>query len=234
MTASKLKTLAIFAKYWTPGQVKTRLAKTIGQQAASQIHQVFFRHLVAQFDGVFGNTIVGYWPPESQKHFVRDTEKWNLQHPVDFQVQADGDLGNKMSEHFRRQFENGASSTILIGSDCPTISQTTIRQAFEALENSEIVVGPSEDGGYYLIGMNQWRPEIFDDVAWSTAQVFSQTVSKLHDLRISYQQLGPMNDIDEIDDLQQMIVQLRASRSAADRSLLGEIESVLPEEYHEI
>ena len=236
MTSAALKTLAIFAKYWTPGRVKTRLAKSIGDLAAAQVYRCFLEHSLRNLEGCTDKTVVGYWPPESRAEFVHDLGQWGLAHTIEFQVQSSGDLGTRMREHFKRQFADGATHAVLIGSDCPTVCSRTIKQALNALQTFDVVLGPSEDGGYFLIGMKQPHDNLFEGIDWSTDRVLEQTMSKIKQNGISVHQLETMNDIDEMDDLEKLLNQLNNSPHATEQSLLDDLRQILstPGGVHEV
>ncbi len=98
---------------------------------------------------------------------------------------------------------NSQSKAIIIGSDCPDISSQIIEEAFIRLDKHDCVIGPSEDGGYYLLGMKKLHSALFEDIEWSSSKVMEQTIRKIESLQLSYTQLPKLNDIDTIDDLRQ-------------------------------
>lgn len=116
-------------------------------------------------------------------------------------LQTEGDLGKRIQSAFEEQFAKGYEKIVLIGSDTPHISQTLINESFSKLESSDVVLGPSRDGGYYLIGFNKssFCTEAFEDITWSTDKVLAQTIHRLHTKRVEL--LPELNDIDILDDL---------------------------------
>ena len=114
-------------------------------------------------------------------------------------LQSPGTLGEKIIAAFREVF-NSCDSCIIIGSDCPRLNTNHIDQAFESLSLNDIVIGPSFDGGYYLLGMNELHEAIFTDIDWSTPQVYEQTISKIKSLGLTHHSLEQLSDIDYIED----------------------------------
>lgn len=196
-----LNILGMFAKYWKPGLVKTRLAKRIGAQAACDIHRLLLEFLLRQFEPIGDRRVLSIWPPEEEICIRRYVTQCLGQASWTIERQSAGNLGEKMTMFFASQFAQGASKCILIGSDCVTIDCQTIHDAFEKLDHHEIVIGPSRDGGYYLIGMNREHFEIFEDIHWSTTQVLSQTVEILNANGVNFGLLEQNFDVDQWDDL---------------------------------
>lgn len=186
----------MFAKYWEPGQVKTRLAASIGETAASRIYRAGLTTLLTRLAGVDARRVLAYAPPDKQFAFATITGKrWQLQD------QGEGDLGERMCRYFDFAFVAGATRVVLIGSDSPTMPSERITQAFHALDRYDLVLGPSEDGGYYLVGAANATPDIFTDVAWSTGDVWSQTVERVERSGAKLKQLDSWYDVDDGNDL---------------------------------
>jgi len=183
--------IIVFVKNAVLGKVKTRLAKTIGNKKALAVYE--------QLLGVTEKAVnqVGvykyiYFSEEIEQENWRGTDKF---------VQKGGDLGEKMENAFNNGFENGFEKIILIGSDLPDLSADIIWQGFRELDSNEFVLGPAEDGGYYLIGMNKPKYCVFKNKNWSTESLLKQTLSELTDKRIKYSLLETLNDIDTFEDL---------------------------------
>ena len=199
--------MAMFAKYWQSGKVKTRLARSIGEDAARDVHFLFVRTLLQKFSS-FGNcrTLVGS-PAEKRSEFESILpESWALQ------FQSDGDLGQRMS-HFFLDNEKDGQLNILIGSDTPDVPQSCMERCVELLNENQLVIGPSRDGGYYLVAMQQHLPQVFEDVPWSSTDVLARTleIAKQHSLTVGL--LPEMNDVDELEDLQQLMANLLADKT---------------------
>jgi len=197
----------IFAKYWEPGKVKTRLAASIGNEAASDIYGALLHHLTNSLNSAADRRLIAYTPTEKAKEFSIFPH-WQ-QTP-----QSDGSLGARMTNFFTEAFAAGASRVILIGSDCPDVSPKVVEEAFNALTHANVVLGPTFDGGYYLVGMAGQFHDIFSDITFSTESVLEETLSLAKRNGISCNCLDRLNDIDEIDDLKQYIRQLTQKRSS--------------------
>ena len=185
----------MFAKYWESGKVKTRLAASIGPDLARDVYFLFLQHLVRKFSDSFQQRQLAYSPMERLEEFEKLVgDSWELQ------PQADGDLGNRMSHFFETNLSK-ADKVILVGSDTPDLSSTIAEQAAHFLGEHDVVLGPSLDGGYYLIGMRKYCAELFDGVPWSTPQVLETTISKLKESDTSFAMLPEKRDVDEGNDL---------------------------------
>ena len=206
--------LGIFAKFWQPGAVKTRLAATIGDRHAANIYRRCVELLLARHQSSADRLVLCVTPANRMADF-------KMAAPAPWQIwsQVDGNLGDRMQGFFARSFESSRDgeiipgSVVLIGSDCPHLQHQQLQQAFNVLLSCDVVLGPSLDGGYYLVGMRSRPVPIFSGVEWSTDRVLSQTLDRLADLRLSYQLLDPLRDLDTLEDLQHLDHDLREFRT---------------------
>ena len=221
--------IALFAKFWRPGKVKTRLAVTLGNRVASQVYFQFLSHLLRQLEQAADRRTVVFQPEASRLEFSRLCDgQWELE------PQSDGDLGNKLNRFFSRALRRqtvGASEppnrkVVVIGSDCPRLNHARVEQAFEALDRQKVVVGPSCDGGYYLIGMRNQVLDIFQGISWSTPQVLAETIRRLEKMSVGFELLPEMSDVDEIEDLQALMRELSEETDQADRELLERLTKI--------
>ena len=220
--------LGLFAKYWQPGQVKTRLAAGIGPQKASRIYYVFLRHLLARLGGCGEVRTIGYCPANKKDEFAQLTRPglWGLV------PQHGDDLGERMRNFFAWALRNTdvdsseKTNVVLIGSDTPHLTPAHIDRAFHLLEESQIVLGPSSDGGYYLIGMADTCFPVFNEVNWSTPKVMEQTLTHLRRINVSWELLPVMTDIDELVDLDELKTFLESNSSQQNMRLLEAINAV--------
>lgn len=189
----------IFAKYWEPGKVKTRLAATLGSQSASEVYRLFVWTLVERFRRCADSRVLCFTPLEQAKAFAALAGADWIARP-----QVAGDLGARIRSFFDDCFREGAERVVLIGSDSPTIPSEYIESAFCLLRETDVVLGPTEDGGYYLVGASRDVAGIFRNIDWSTARVWEQTVSRLGELQLSYQSLPQWYDVDELTDLERL------------------------------
>ncbi|WP_136480234.1 TIGR04282 family arsenosugar biosynthesis glycosyltransferase [Cognatitamlana onchidii] len=181
----------VFVKNIKLGKVKTRLAKTIGNQGAFEVYSELVKvteratkNLKADLRIYFSDAII-------------DT-KWPNTYKT---VQQGKDLGERMKNAFQKGFDDGYNRIVLIGSDLPDISEKHIRSGLENLKSNPVVFGPAEDGGYYLIGLNKMLPIIFKNKPWSQSNLLQKTLRELEDKHIDFTTLVTLNDIDTFEDL---------------------------------
>lgn len=194
-----MRQLGMFAKYWQAGTVKTRLAAAIGDQAASDIYYGFLRALVRRLGDVADYRIIAYTPQEHRDEFETLAGRDWATEP-----QAAGDLGQRMANFFATAFRRSPGPVVLIGSDSPTLPTEYIDRAFEALQDVPVVLGPSIDGGYYLIGAVGTVPSVFTGVTWSTDQVYGQTIALLRNAGCRYLTLPAWYDVDDFAALHKL------------------------------
>lgn len=183
--------LIVFVKNIKLGKVKTRLAKTIGNQEAFEVYKI----LVEKTEEA-----TKCLPVDRHIYFSDDiiSTKWTN---VFKTVQKGKDLGERMKNAFKDGFDKGYKNIILIGSDLPDISESILTNAFKTIKTNDIVFGPAEDGGYYLVGMKQLYNCVFDNKAWSTSNLLHDTIQELKTQTISFELLETLNDIDTFEDL---------------------------------
>ena len=192
------KTLIIFAKLPRPGEVKTRLGSEVGMSEASEIYQEFAQHAFSIGDQLSakGVKIYLFYDARASKE---DIQAW-VRHSFVLTPQVGETLGERMYNAFEKTFNEGAHRSIVIGTDVPELDTATVLNAFELLDSHKVVVGPSTDGGYYLLGMNRPTKEIFKGIKWSTDSVCRETIKRLDLLSLSYSVLPELADIDTKDD----------------------------------
>ena len=181
----------VFVKNIKLGKVKTRLAKTIGNQGAFEVYSELVKvterateNLEADLRVYFSDAIV--------------ETKWLGIYKT---VQEGDDLGARMKNAFQKGFEDGYERIVLIGSDLPSISASHINSGLEKLLTKEVVFGPAEDGGYYLVGLNKKHYFIFENKPWSQSNLLEETIIELQNRDIICATLVTLNDIDTFEDL---------------------------------
>ncbi len=199
MTAENKNVLLIFVKNPVKGYVKTRLAKTIGDSKALQIYQSLLQITHNITKEVSCDRQVWY----SQS--IEEDDLWRNNRYSKF-VQQGSDLGERMQFAFYKAFRNGYKKAIIIGSDCADLSPKLIDIAFDALDNHQVVIGPSRDGGYYLLGMTRYLPNLFENKKWSHDTVYQHTVNQMRSHSISFEVLPVLNDIDMESDLHESTI----------------------------
>lgn len=190
----KNQLLIIFVKNPQLGRAKTRLAATIGDEAAFEA----YKRLLTKTRDV--TLELPYDKVVYYDQFVDDTDLW-YRKDYDKAVQIAGQLGKKMQDAFERAFEDGYQKICIIGSDCYDLTTEILAQAFDTLEKYDAVMGPSQDGGYYLMGLSKANFSIFQNKEWSTESVASDTIKDFEKEGLSYALLPILNDVDTEADL---------------------------------
>ncbi|MEB2775290.1 TIGR04282 family arsenosugar biosynthesis glycosyltransferase [Algoriphagus sp. D3-2-R+10] len=181
--------LIIFQKNAELGKVKTRLAATIGDQAAFDAYQLLVNYT---------HKITSQSPVQKIVFFSNHLEEDLSKYPADyrFELQSGEGLGEKMSCAFEQLFKENYDRLIIIGTDCAEITAELISVAFDKLKESEVVIGPAHDGGYYLLGMRKFIPGLFEGIPWSTDQVAELSMDYLTSNNYSYATLPVLSDVD--------------------------------------
>jgi uncharacterized protein len=194
--------LIIFTRYPEPGKVKTRLIPALGDVGAATLHQRMAEHTLAQAKALRQNRnlSIEVWFTGGS---IAQMQVW-LGADVAYQLQPVGDLGDRMVSAFKSAFCKGHTAAVIVGTDCPDLSSALLKQSFEALERQELVLGPAIDGGYYLIGVRRFVPELFEGIAWSTAEVLEQTLEIAQQLDLAPVLLPYLSDIDRPQDLEHL------------------------------
>ncbi len=182
--------LIIFIKNPIEGKVKTRLAATVGNKKALEIYLKLLDHTLSVANEVnaeihlfFSDGIMSEFPFKNKY------------------IQNGNDLGERMKNAFQKIFDLKKGKTIIIGTDCPGLNSYILEQAFLSLDKSDLVIGPAYDGGYYLLGMSVFQPQLFSNINWSTNEVLNQTKKLSSDNNLSFTELKFLSDIDTEEDL---------------------------------
>ena len=187
----KKEVLLVFQKNEVLGKVKTRLAASVGEKQALEI----YLHLLAKTYFALRDISV------SITTYFSDFVPENPTYPAGGRmVQVGKDLGARMKNAFSTNFDSGMEKVVLIGTDCPSIEGSHILQAFDALDQSDLVIGPARDGGYYLIGLKQRADFLFEGISWSTDLVLSQTLAFAAEQGLQTHLLPVLEDIDTLED----------------------------------
>ncbi|MBZ9627177.1 TIGR04282 family arsenosugar biosynthesis glycosyltransferase [Psychroflexus sp. CAK57W] len=186
------KLVIVFAKNPEPGKCKTRLAKSIGDEKALEVYKELIKHTAKTIGNANTSRAVFY------SEEIQTQDLWN---DTLFQkeIQSNGHLGQKMQAAFEWGFEQGYSKICIVGSDLFELETSDIDKAFQELEQTDIVFGPANDGGYYLMGMTRFYKNAFLEKAWSTESVLEKTIEDLKGLKLAF--LKTKTDIDTLEDL---------------------------------
>ena len=192
-----MTTLIIFIKNPKLGKVKTRLAATVGDEKALSIYKKLLG---------FTQKLAISLPCERMLFYSDEIEANDDWSNVFFQKnkQYGNDLGERMKNAFCEVLLT-SKKAIIIGSDCAELTKEILENAFEALEKNDFVIGPAEDGGYYLLGMNHFEPTIFENINWSTAEVLSKTIEKIARLEKKVAFMPTLSDIDNEEDWKKIV-----------------------------
>lgn len=188
------KLLIIFYRNPELGKVKTRLAKTIGNEKALSIYLKLANHTRVITQDLQVDKVVYY------SHFIDTEDAWPNQ-LYKKKLQSGEDLGEKMLHAFEEGFQNGYQKICIIGTDCFELNSFIVSKAFAQLKKEDAVLGPAKDGGYYLLGMNQLLKEVFQNKEWSTDSVASSTLQDFKNKNVSCSLLPELTDVDEEKDL---------------------------------
>lgn len=188
--------LIIFTKYPRPGFVKTRLGKAIGKKNAASLYKLFVETIVTSTQDYQFRRVIFFTPTNKKEKFVR----W-LGRDLEFIPQRGNDLGERMFNAFNHVFAQGAERVVIIGTDSPLIDNEVANEAFRRLKIRDCVIGPSLDGGYYLLGLSRIFREIFENIDWGTNKVFSQTLKAFKSANFKPSILKEDFDVDDIRSL---------------------------------
>ena len=189
--------LLIFVKYPSPGKVKTRLSPELTPEQAAAFYRALAEEVVRVQIVSAGYESIVCFAPESARREVRS---W-LGPDVRLWSQLGDDLGSREFQAMREALERGYSKVAIIGSDCPTITPGDIEVAFACLSENDLVLGPCEDGGYYLIGATRPIQSLFEGISWGSERVLSETLEKAREAGLTLGLLDVKYDIDSYSDL---------------------------------
>jgi hypothetical protein len=168
------------------------LAAKVGDESALNIYQFLLNHTVKITSNLYAEKLV-YYSEEIWENDIWDNKRFGKK------LQIGIDLGARMANAFQEGFQNEFQKIIVIGSDMFDLSQEDIEHAFKALEKNDFVIGPAEDGGYYLLGMKNYMSELFKNKKWGTETVLKETLTDLKDRKTAL--LETRNDVDYYEDI---------------------------------
>lgn len=203
----------LFAKNPVPGQVKTRLSPHLTPEQACRLHCASTSDVAELLSHALPQA--RKWIFWSERPPVEKDKGGEVRVPAEFRcgVQEGGNLGERMGAAFARAFASGARGVVLFGSDSPTLPAATVQRAFAALSDCDLVLGPTEDGGYYLIGCRRFDEQLFRKVEWSTRRTYEQTVANAQRLDYRVRALESWFDLDQWGDVERLIADARRGHS---------------------
>ena len=196
----------LFARRPEPGTVKTRLAESIGPAAAARIYRATLTDSIRNLKTLGFPFAVAYTPSDAGAYFKKQAPDGH-----NFPQNGD-DLGERMARAFQNCFRDGFSRVIGIGSDIPGLSPEILLSAENTLKMRRAVIGPCSDGGYYLIGLNEFLPELFSGIEWGSDTVLETTLEKLNRRELGFRLLPELIDLDRVEDLQLIVKQLSSMK----------------------
>ena len=192
--------LVIIARYPELGKTKTRLARSIGAEATVQLYAAFLTDLAQRFAGQTYDLYWTFTPADVDYAAFMATLVPEFASSMVCFPQQGADLGDRLLHAFQWMHAQGYQNTILIGSDSPHVSRNIIANARVALDEADVVLGPSDDGGYYLIAMHEPH-DVFSNIPMSTSVVIQRTIEQAERQGLTVQCIDPLFDIDELPDL---------------------------------
>lgn len=201
------RVLLIFVKAPSPGQVKTRLLPILSGAQAAHLYRCLVQDTLAIARTLRDVRVAIAYAANAQ---FPDCSWLDVEVPVVLQEGAH--LGERLLRAFRWAFQQDAAQVVAIGSDAPQLSARWLRQAFRALERADVVLGPTTDGGYHLIGLNDPNPALFVDMPWSTDRLLAKTLERLEHLHLTAHCLEPVMDLDTPEDLRRYVGRLNGQR----------------------
>lgn len=190
--------LLFFVKYPEPGKVKTRLAESVGPQKAAKLYRRAAEDNVRVVLSCRSEIkpIIFFCPADRKQSF----QDW-LGPELSYQAQSEGGLGERLANAFSLEFKSGTTACMALGSDTLRLTPEILKSAASALDGHDIVIGPAEDGGYYLIGMNKIHNDLFTPMPWSTSELLKATIKTAGDLDLSVKLLPVLKDLDHEEDI---------------------------------
>lgn len=194
--------LIVFLRYPEKGKVKTRLAERTSKGYARSVYKICSENLFKEINSLRNFNRYVFYSEEKDKDKVI---KWTKNKFLFF-AQHGKDLGERMNKAFEFVFSQDNQKAIIIGTDIPDLSREIISEAEKELDKNDIVIGPSHDGGYYLLGMKKVHSILFEEIEWSSESVFNSTIEKALSLSLVVKELQMLRDIDTKEDLNEWLV----------------------------
>lgn len=223
-TATTMKRhIIVFSRYPEPHTTKTRLIPALGAEGAADLQRAMTRHTLAAVRATTHSTgaiaEVRFEGGDARRMatcFGKDLQ---------YHRQGTGDLGNRMDRAFSDAFSDGADQVVMIGTDCPELTPDLLADAFTALERNDLVLGPADDGGYYLIGLSHPARQLFVDMPWGNDGVLDRTLQQATELQLTVSTLETLSDVDRPEDL---AVWQRIHNQTVDEEHAPQISIVIP------
>ncbi len=187
--------LLVFAKSPVAGKVKTRLQPSYSPEQSVELHRKLV-HGCLQVATTVNGCITELWAGSEHGWWAELSSRYQ----IDVVQQRGDDLGDRMLQAFQQTLTD-VDKALLIGTDCPFITRDYLLDAFEKLDECDVVIGPAEDGGYVLLGLTDGKPELFSGISWGSDRVLAETIEKIEAFNLSYMLLPTLRDIDRPEDV---------------------------------
>jgi len=215
--------LVVFARWPEPGRVKTRLSPALPPDLACALHEAMLRDVLEAGRGSSAERRYLYWTdaPADRAWSTAAREAGFVE-----SLQHGGDLGARLETAFDDLLSKPDQRAVIVGSDCPDLSSAAIDEAFRRLEGYDVVLGPTRDGGYYLVGLRRPAPDLFRDIPWGSQEVFAVTLGRARHAEFAVTRLEPMDDIDTPEDLIRLVSRRLASETPTPRHTVAALERI--------
>lgn len=221
-----MNTLLLFAK--EPQQAKQRLRESLPSGVVTKLAAAFLRDTLQTVSLLEDVTIrVAYAPRSSGPKFSDFMQEFGLGKPHGLMRQRGRALGARLESAIGEAFDAGSKRVVAIGMDSPSLPLDSIRAGFQYLHDHDCVLGPTLDGGYYLIGLSRPCPDLFRGIEWACGSVYRQTIEIVQRLGLSYRELPVWYDVDTAEDLEFLVRDINQFRLAGDEERAQHTESVL-------
>ncbi len=191
--------IVVFGREPVPGLVKTRLADTVGAEAASRIYREL---LMWTLEAARATEV-----PVMLSLAAVPSHTWQPPDEFRVEIQPEGDLGNRMLRTLERRFHEGFEKVLIVGSDCPGLETRHLQDGIGALDDVRVVLGPARDGGYWLIGQRIPQTDCFSEIPWSSDRTLAATRERLESLELKWAELDELDDVDTEADLERVLHQ---------------------------
>lgn len=221
-----MNTLLIFAK--EPQQAKQRLRQALPSAQVTRLVSAFLRDILAVAASLDDVVVkLAYAPRSSAPKFSGYLKEFALEAPHGLVLQRGRALGARLESAFKDAFAAGARRVIAIGTDSPSMPPASLRAGFRILNECECVLGPSLDGGYYLVGLSRNCPHLFRGIEWGSSSVYRDTVEIIRSRGVTYRELPVWYDVDTAEDLEFLVRDINQFRLAGDEQRARHTEDVL-------
>jgi rSAM/selenodomain-associated transferase 1 len=200
------RVILLFVKHPAPGKVKTRLAATVGADRAVEIYRQLVENVASGLPEGIAIRVM-FDPPEEEQAVCAWLQP--LLPVAEFLPQASGDLGQRLEQAFACAFDEGWEQVAVIGSDCVELTPAIFNETWGALSAGNVAIGPTEDGGYYLLGLCNHAPALFQEITWSSESVLRETLAQAAAQDLRGHLLPKLRDVDTEDDWQRAAARLQ-------------------------